>query len=79
MIQSHLEPGLSRRAILDRVCRAEREAHDLLEQAVELCHDSADRALYRRLAENEEQALRELEREKAELEAEEFVQKAMDV
>jgi hypothetical protein len=77
--KTHLDPGLSRRAILERVSDVEREAHDLLEEAARLCPDPEERFLYRRLAEREEQTLRDLEREKDQLEAEEFVQKALDV
>ena len=79
MAKSLLEPGLSRRAILERVEDAERETHDLLEEASRTVRDAEERALYARLARREEQALRDLEREMDLLDAEEFVQKALDV
>jgi hypothetical protein len=77
--QSLLEPGLSPRAILERVEHAEREAHDLLAEASRSSADSGQRALYARLADSEEAILRDLERERDLLDAEEFVQKAIDV
>lgn len=79
MTKSHLEPGLSRRAILDRVSDVEHEAHDLLEEAARVTTDPEERILYQRLARREQETLRDLEREKDHLDAEEFVLKALDV
>ena len=79
MTKSHLEPGLSRRAILERLSDVEHEAHDLLEEAARITPDPEERFLYKRLAQREEETLRDLERERDQLEAEEFVQKALDV
>lgn len=79
MTQSLLEPGLSRRAILERLEHAERAAHDLLEEAARSATDSGQRALYARLASSDERVLRDLQREMDLLDAQEFVQKALDV
>jgi hypothetical protein len=52
---------------------------DVREQAAQLAPDAEERELYRRLAGRELQSLSELYAEKTRLEAEDFVQKALDV
>jgi len=58
---------------------AERETQELLEQAARLTNDPEERALFERLAVREAESLRQLEQEEERLEAEAFVQKALDV
>lgn len=70
---------MSREEILRRVLAAEREAHDLLEQAAQAAPDREARDLYRRLARREEQSLDDLSVEERRLDAVEFVQRALDV
>jgi hypothetical protein len=70
---------MSRREILREVAAAERDACDLLAEAARLTTDPEDRRLFLRLAALEEETVRELAREQERLEAEEFVQKALDV
>ena len=74
-----LSPTMSRRQILEEVAAAERDACDLLSEAARLTPDPEDRRLFERLAATEEASLRELAREQERLEAEEFVQRALDV
>jgi hypothetical protein len=64
--------------ILDELLATEREAHDLLERAARLTSDPEERELFERLARREEDALHELEHEKDRLDAELFVQRALD-
>jgi hypothetical protein len=70
---------MSRHRILEAVLAAEKEAHDLLEEAARLTPDPGERDLYNRLAATEEQALRELSEEEERLEAVRFVEEALDV
>jgi hypothetical protein len=74
-----LTPSLSRRHILEEVLEAEREACALLDDAARLSRDIDDRRLFRRLAEGAHAAVRELTAQRESLEAEEFVQRALDV
>ena len=74
-----LSPSMSRRQILQEVAAAERDACDLLAEAARLTPDPDDRRLFERLAASEEASLRDLAREQERLEAEEFVQRALDV
>jgi rubrerythrin len=74
-----LDRAMSRQEILGAVLAAEREAHDLLEQAARLTPDPAEQDLYRRLAAKEQQALDELSQEEDRLAAERFVEDALDV
>jgi len=74
-----LVPDISRSEILEEVAAAERQAMDVLEQAAQLAPDAEERELYRRLAGRELQSLSELYAEKTRLEAEDFVQRALDV
>ena len=69
---------MTREQILDELLAAEREAHDLLERAARTASDPEERELFERLARREEDALHELEQEKDRLEAELFVQRALD-
>jgi rubrerythrin len=64
--------------VLEKLMAAEREARELLEQAARAARDPEERALFERLARREAEALLELEKEKDRLEAEEFVQRALD-
>jgi rubrerythrin len=73
-----LEAGMTPEQILHMVVETEREAHDLLEQAAGLTCDPGERALFARLAGREAESLRELEREGERLDAERFVQQALD-
>ncbi len=80
MTQHHpIGTSLSRRAILVEVIAAEQETHELLEEAARVTPDAEDRALYQRLAAREEETLRALVREEELLDAEEFVERALDV
>jgi rubrerythrin len=64
--------------VLENLMAAEREARELLERAAHAATDPEERALFERLARREEQTLAELQKEKERLEAEEFVQRALD-
>jgi hypothetical protein len=74
-----LRPGMSRREILHEVVRAESGVHELLAEAARLTPDPEERRLFTHLAGLEEDALRALAREEDLLEAEEFVQQAVEV
>jgi len=74
-----LEPTMSRTEILERVLAAEREARELLEEASQLAPDAEERRLFARLAGREQDAIRELTDAEERLEAEAFVQQALDV
>jgi hypothetical protein len=74
-----LTPLLSRRRILEEVADAERETCALLDEAARVTTDPDDRRLFRRLADAGQTALRELAAERDRLDAEEFVQRALDV
>jgi len=74
-----LEPTMSRREILERVLAVEREARELLEEASEVVPDPEERRLFARLAGREQDAIRELTDAEERLEAEAFVQQALDV
>lgn len=75
----HLEAHMTRRAILERVIAAERDAADLLDEAARVVEDPAERRLYLRLRDAETRVVEELQREEARLDAEEFVERAIDV
>ena len=79
MTEHTLAATMSREEILSRVLAAEREAHDLLEQAAQAAPDREERELYRRLARREEQSLEDLRLEERRLDAVEFVQRALDI
>ncbi len=79
MSEHRVEPGMSREQILKEVLAAERDAHDLLERAALVADDAEERRLYARLAGREEQSLRELTAEEDRLDAQAFVQQALDV
>lgn len=79
MTERKLTAQLSREQILERVVTAEREAQQLLAEAARLTSDPEERRLYRKLAGREADTLRELIAEEDRLEAEAFVQKAIDV
>jgi rubrerythrin len=79
MTEHTLASSMTREEILKHLLAVEHEAHALLEQAAHLTPDPAERALYRRLAGREEQSLQDLEAEEGRLDAEAFVQRAMDV
>lgn len=79
MTDHKLDAGMSRERILEEVLAAERDARDLLAQAARLTDDPEERRLYERLAGREEQTLRELTAEEDRLDAEHFVQAALDV
>lgn len=79
MTEHTVAATMSREEILSEVLAAERETHDLLEQAAAAAPDREERELYRRLARREEQSLDDLTLEERRLEAVEFVQKALDV
>jgi len=64
--------------VLEELMTAEREARELLEKAAHAARDPEERALFERLARREAEALLELQKEKDRLEAEEFVQRALD-
>jgi rubrerythrin len=69
---------MTREQVVQEILAAERETHELLERAASACTDPEERALFERLARREEESLEELRREEARLEAEEFVQRALD-
>jgi hypothetical protein len=79
MTVQRLEPNLSREDVLVRIVGAQREIHDLLEQAAHLTTDPEERRLFERLAGREEASLEELKAAEERLDAEVFVQKALDV
>ncbi len=70
--------GMTREERLRELLATEREAQELLERAASVSADAEERALYERLARHEAEALRELRDEADRLDAEEFVQKALD-
>jgi rubrerythrin len=73
-----LDAGMTAEQILDEVLVSEHETHDLLERAARLTSDPEARALFARLARREEDTLRELQHDKARLDAEAFVLRALD-
>lgn len=73
-ITTDMTPG----QILSEVLATERETHDLLERAAHLTADAEERKLFERLAALEQEAVRELAREQERLDAEAFVQRALD-
>ena len=73
-----LDAAMSAGQILDEVLVNEREARDLRERAARLTSDREERTLFARLARREEQALAELQHERDCLDAEAFVQRALD-
>lgn len=79
MSDHRVESGMSREQILKEVLAAERDARDLLARAALVADDADERRLYARLAGREEQSLRELTAEEDRLDAEAFVQQALDV
>jgi hypothetical protein len=79
MSEHHVEAGMSREQILEEVLAAERDTRDLLARAALVTDDAEERRLYARLAGREEQSLRELTAEEDRLDAEAFVQRALDV
>lgn len=78
MADHQVTTGMSREQILHEVLATERETRDLLASAARLTADPEERGLFERLATREEEALRELVREEERLEAEAFVQRALD-
>jgi hypothetical protein len=74
-----LAEGMTRKEILDQVLAAERATQELLAQAARLTSDPAERVLYERLAGQGGAIVRDLVSEEDKLDAEAFVQKAMDV
>jgi rubrerythrin len=64
--------------ILHAVLESEKETHDLLERAAKVTSDPQEKALFERLASREEESLRDLQQEQDRLEAESFVQRALD-
>lgn len=78
MTEHHVDATMTREQILEEVLAMERETHELLEQAARLTPDPEERALFERLARREEGALEELQREEDRLDAEDFVQRALD-
>jgi hypothetical protein len=70
--------GMTREERLWELLATEREAHALLERAARVSADAEERAFYERLARHEAEALRALRDEAERLDAEEFVQKALD-
>lgn len=80
MTEHHLAPTLSRREILGELLAVEAEAHALLEEAAHhTAADAEERHLYERLAARESLALAALRAEEDRLDAEDFVQRALDV
>lgn len=80
MTEHHLAPGMSRREILHELLTVGSEAQALLAEAAH--HASADpeeRHLYEKLAAREGQVLAALHAEEDRLDAEDFVQNALDV
>jgi rubrerythrin len=78
MTDHALDADMTCEQILAEVMAAERETQLLLENAARLAPDAEERALFERLARRERDALRELEREQQRLDAERFVQRALD-
>ena len=78
MTDRRVDATMTREQILEEVLAMERETHDLLEQAAQLTSDPEERALFERLARREEVALEEPRREEDRLDAEVFVQRALD-
>lgn len=76
---AHRLDNLTKEEIVDRLVAAESEIHDLVEEAAHVTPDADERRLFERLAGREEASLGELKAEKDRLEAEAFVQKALDV
>ncbi|MFI5007818.1 MAG: hypothetical protein ACHQKZ_10280 [Solirubrobacterales bacterium] len=76
---AHGLASLTREEILDRLVAAESAIRDLVEEAAHVTSDPDERRLFERLAGREEASLGELKTEMERLEAETFVQKAMDV
>jgi rubrerythrin len=70
--------GMTREQMLRELLAAERETLELLETAARVAQDPEERALFERLARREEDALRELQEEEERLDAEAFVQRALD-
>ena len=64
--------------VLRKLLAAEKEAHELLERAAHATADPEERALFERLARREQESLVALQKEEERLEAEEFVQRALD-
>ena len=75
----HIDGHLTRRAILDRVLAAERDAVQLLEEAAQAVDDPVERRLYTKLHDAEVRMVEELQREEARLDSEEFVARAIDL
>ena len=73
-----LDDSMTPEQIVHAVLEWERETHELLERAARLTPDREERALFERLARREEEALRDLRREEERLDAEGFVQRALD-
>ena len=69
---------MTREQVVRELLAAERETQELLECAARVSTDPEERALFERLAKREEEALVELRKEEERLEAEEFVQRALD-
>ncbi len=69
---------MTREQRLRELLATERETHELLETAARIARDPGERALFERLAHREEDALRELREEEERLDAEAFVQRALD-
>jgi rubrerythrin len=78
MLEHELKEGMSPEQILHHVQATERQAHALLERAAHLTADPDERRLFERLAAREQDALRDLAREEERLDAEAFVQRALD-
>jgi len=73
-----LAADMTREQMLRELLTTERETHELLEMAARVTQDPEERALFERLARREEDALRELREEEERLDAEAFVQRALD-
>jgi rubrerythrin len=73
-----VEARMTPEQILHTLLDSERETHDLLERAASLTRDPQERALLARLAKREQETLRELQGEEDRLDAEAFVQRALD-
>jgi rubrerythrin len=69
---------LTHEQLMSKVLSAETEAYELLERAAHATADAEERALFERLARREHETLVELQKEEERLEAEEFVQRALD-
>jgi rubrerythrin len=64
--------------LMKKLLATESEAHKWLERAALATADPEERALFERLARREQETLVELQKEEERLEAEEFVQRALD-